>query len=215
MKTKILLADDHQIVLDGLRSLIEKLDGMEVAAAVKNGREAVARARECRPDVCVIDITMPELNGLDAAQQIRAQVPGCAVIVLSMHSDKGYVAKALQTGASGYLLKNGAFRELETAIRAVLAGRVYLSPEINELVVEDYIGRVSRSNTVSDLTSREREIVQLVAEGYTSKQIAGMLSISARTVEVHRRNVMAKLNFQSTADLTRFAIREGLTSAEM
>ncbi len=215
MKTKILLADDHEIVLDGLQSLIDKLDHCEVVASVKNGRDAIRLAREFVPDVCVLDITMPELNGLEAAKQIKETLPKCAIIILSMHNDKGYVSKSLQAGALGYLLKNSAFQELEAALHSVLAGRVFLSPDINDLVVDDYIDRLTLAKNESPLTTREREIVQLVAEGHSSKQISEILSISVKTVEVHRRNIMAKMNFQSMADLTRYAIREGLTSADL
>jgi len=215
MKTKILLADDHEIVLDGLQSLIDKLENRVVVASVKNGRDAIRQAQELKPDVCVLDITMPELNGLEAAKQIKEILPNCAVIILSMHNDKGYVSKALQAGALGYLLKNSAFQELEAAIQTVLSGRVFLSPDINDLVVEDYIDRLALAKSASPLTAREREIVQLVAEGHSSKQISEILCISVKTVEVHRRNIMAKMNFQSMADLTRYAIREGLTSADL
>jgi two-component system, NarL family, response regulator NreC len=213
---KILLADDHQIVRDGLRSLLEKEHNFQVVAEAENGRRAVDLAMEFLPDVVVIDVTMPELNGIEATRLILKASPRCKVIALSMHSDKRYVTRALKAGALGYLLKDCAFDELLKAIRTVLNNRIYLSSEINEVVVKEYLEKIEKSEQPAFfiLTNREREIVQLIAEGNTTKEIAAILNISVKTVETHRQRAMDKLKIDSIAGLTRFAIREGLVSLE-
>ncbi|MGH9858282.1 MAG: response regulator [Acidobacteriota bacterium] len=213
---KILLADDHQIVRDGLRSLLEKEQSFQVVAEAENGRRAVDLAMEFVPDVVVIDVTMPELNGIEATRMILKAFPRCKVIALSMHSDKRYVTRALTAGALGYLLKDCAFDELVKAIRTVLKNRIYLSSEINQAVVKEYLEKTDKLEQPAFfiLTNREREVVQLIAEGKTTKEIAASLNISVKTVETHRQRAMDKLKIDSIAGLTRFAIREGLISLE-
>ncbi|MDH3358455.1 MAG: response regulator transcription factor [Desulfobacterales bacterium] len=216
MSVKILLADDHQIIREGLRSLIEKQPGMEVVAQVENGRTAIKLTRKIKPDVIVMDINMPDMNGIDATRQIVAEFPGIKIIAFSMHSDHQFVAGALKAGVSGYLLKDSAFEELARAIRTVVANQTYLSPKIAVDVVKDYVEKLvdDRTGAPSILTNREREVIQLYAEGHTTKHIAERLYVSIKTVETHRRNIMKKLDIRSIADLTKFAIREGLTSLD-
>jgi len=214
---KILLADDHKIMRDGLHSLLEKQDDMEIIAEADNGRKAVQIAQEKKPDVVIMDISMPELNGIEATRQILSTQPNIKIIALSMHSDKRFVAGMLQAGASGFLLKDCASQELTNAIRTVARNKHYLSPEIAGIMIEDYI-TLSNSNEPATssavLTSREREVLQLIAEGWSTKDIAGHLFVSIKTVETHRRQIMKKLDIHSVADLTKYAIREGLTSVE-
>jgi DNA-binding NarL/FixJ family response regulator len=216
MSVKILLADDHQIVREGLRSLIEKQPGMEVVAEVENGRTDIKLTRKIKPDVIVMDINMPDMNGIDATRQIVAEFPGIKIIAFSMHSDHQFVAGALKAGVSGYLLKDSAFEELVRAIRTVVANQTYLSPKIAVDVVKSYVEKLGADRTAapSILTNREREVIQLYAEGHTTKHIAERLYVSIKTVETHRRNIMKKLDIRSIADLTKFAIREGLTSLD-
>ncbi len=217
MSVKILLADDHQIMRDGLRSLIEKQPGMEVVAEAENGRAAVKLTRKFRPDVIVMDINMPDLNGIDATRQIVAEFPGTKVVAFSMHIDHQFVAGALKAGVSGYLLKDSAFEELERAIRTVISNQTFLSPKIAGDVVKNYVEKMVTDPSVtpsSFLTAREREVVQLYAEGQPTKQIADRLNLSIKTIETHRRHIMEKLNITSIAELTKFAIREGLTSLD-
>lgn len=213
---KILLADDHQIIREGLAALLHKEPDMQVVAQADTGRTAVQLARKHAPDVVVMDVSMPDLNGIEAAKQIRAEMPAVKIIALSMHSDRRFVAQMLKAGASGYLLKDSAFEELTQAIRAILNRRVYLSPKITGIVVDDYVQHLSVSDITNPpaLTTREREVVQLMAEGRSTKQIADRLNISVKTVETHRRQLMEKLKLHSVAELTKFAVREGLTSLE-
>ena len=214
MGVKILLADDHQIMRDGLRSLIEKLPGMEVVAEAENGRTAVKQTRRFRPDVIVMDINMPDLNGIDATRQIVAEFSDAKIIAFSMHTDHHFVAGALKAGVSGYLQKDSAFEELAQAIRTVVANQTYLSPKITGDVVKGYLEKLLADESAAPafLTDREREVVQLYAEGRKTKQIADRLNLSVKTVETHRRKIMEKLNITSIAELTKFAIREGLTT---
>jgi DNA-binding NarL/FixJ family response regulator len=216
MSVKILLADDHQIMRDGLRSLIEQQHGMEVVAEAENGRAAVKLTRKFRPDVIVMDINMPDLNGIDATRQIVAEFPGTKVIAFSMHTDHQFVAGALKVGVSGYLQKDSAFEELERAIRTVISNQTYLSSKIAGEVVRGYVERLvaEESAAPASLTDREREVVQLYAEGHTTKKIADRLNLSVKTIETHRRHIMEKLNVTSIAELTKFAIREGLTTLD-
>ena len=216
MSIRILLADDHRILRDGLRALIEQNPDMEVVAQAEDGRTAVRLVREHRPDVAIMDIGMPELNGMEAARQIVGRIPGVKVIALSIHAERWYVAGMFQAGASGYLLKNCAFEELVQAIRTVMAGQRYLSPAITDVVVEDFVRYAGTTDGLppSFLTAREREVLQLLAEGHTTKEIADRLQVSAKTVDVHRQNTMAKLDLHSIADLTKYAIRAGLTDLE-
>jgi DNA-binding NarL/FixJ family response regulator len=211
---KVLLADDHKIVRDGLRTLLEKNSDIVVAGEAEDGREALQMAQKLLPDVVVMDIAMPDLNGIEATRQILADRSAVRIVALSMHSDKRFVSEMLKAGASGYLLKDCAFEELITAIRTVMKGKIYLSPEIAGVVIGDYIKKDAKadSSVFSLLSDREREVLQLMAEGKTTKEVASYLHVSVKTVETHRTNIMTKLDIHSIAELTKYAIREGLTS---
>jgi DNA-binding NarL/FixJ family response regulator len=211
-----LLADDHVIVRDGLRSLLEKERDFTVVGEAENGRDAVEQATRLRPDVVVMDIAMPGLNGIEATRQITAQPPKPKVIALSMHSDKRFVAEMLQAGASGYLQKNCAFKHLVNAIRSVIAGQMYLGPSVTGIVVEGFKQRLPapQPGEAATLSPKEREVLQLLAEGSSTKEIADHLGISGKTVDTHRQHIMDKLGIHSIAELTKYAIREGLTSIE-
>lgn len=208
---RILLADDHNVMRKGLRLLLESQADFSVVGEAADGRQAVAKAEETKPDVAVLDIAMPNLSGIEAAQRIIAQSPHTAVVVLSMHSDEGYVLRALKAGAKGYLLKDSAEGDLIEAIQTVCKGKTFFSPEISRMLVEDYIREI-RTRGVEDsyelLTSREREILQLIAEGKSNKEIAGSLNLSLYTVETHRRNLQDKLNLHSFAELILYAVRK-------
>ncbi len=217
MTIRILLADDHQIVCDGLRLLIERQPDMEVVGTTGNGRQAVRLVQDLRPDVVIMDISMPDLNGIEATRQILQLVPGVKVIALSMHSDKRYVSGMLSAGASGYLLKECAAGELADAVRTVMRQRIYLSPSVTGVVVQDYLSmNVAHQAPAPDpgLTAREREVLQLLAEGRSTRQIAATLHLSPKTIETHRRNLMQKLDLHNVADITKYAIRTGLTDLE-
>ena len=216
MSVKIILADDHGIMREGLRALLEKQSGMEVIAEAEDGRTTVDLAHELKPDVVVIDISMPDLNGIDATRQIISASPHIKVIALSMHSDRKFVREMLAAGASGYLLKDSAFEELGSALGAVINNQTYLSPKIADTVVRDYLGKIDtrESRTSPSLTHREREVLQLLAEGRTTKEIASKLCVSIKTIETHRKQIMEKVGLNSVAELTKYAIREGLTSLE-
>jgi DNA-binding NarL/FixJ family response regulator len=216
MSTRILIADDHQIVRDGLRALIERHSDLELVAEAADGRSAVDLVQEHLPDVVVMDVGMSDLNGVEATRQIRSSAPDVKVIALSMHSDRRYVSGMLAAGAAGYLLKDAAFEQLSDAIATVIAGQAYLSPEITGVVVEDYLQRAAlgTSSAPKDLSAREREVLQLLAEGLSTKQIASELQVSVKTVETHRQRIMGKLGLRSIAELTKYAVREGLTSLE-
>jgi DNA-binding NarL/FixJ family response regulator len=216
MRIKILLADDHKIVRDGLRAMIEQQPDMEVVAEASEGRSAVRLAKELRPDVVIMDISMPDLNGIEAARQVASDAPRVKIVTLSMHSDSRFVKEVFQAGASGYLLKDCAFEELANAIHAVISGQIYLSPRITRAVLKDYLNKapVADSSVFSVLTAREREVLQLMAEGKTTKEIAYCLELSVKTVEAHRQKIMVKSNIHSIAELTKYAIREGLTSVD-
>jgi DNA-binding NarL/FixJ family response regulator len=213
---RILLADDHKITREGLRSLLEKESDMKVVAEAEEGRTAVRLTRELVPHVVIMDVSMPDLNGMEAARQITGESPDVRIIALSMHSDALFVTEMLKSGASGYLLKDCAFEELARAIRTVVVGKTYLSPAISGVVVDDYLHRLAKSDFSGPqvLSSREREVLQLLAEGKSTKQIALKLHISAKTVETHRRQIMDKLDIHSVAELTKYAIRKGFTSLE-
>jgi two-component system response regulator NreC len=216
MDIKILLADDHKITRDGLKALLESQKNMIVIGEAENGRQAVRLASELAPDVIVMDINMPELNGIEATRQIIAELPDTKIIALSMYSDKRYVVGMLKAGVSGYLLKNCAFDELVSAITAVVANQNYMSQKIADTVMKDYanILESSDSSPASTLTAREREVLQLIAEGLKTKDIATRIHVSVKTVETHRQQVMRKLNAKSVAELTKIALREGLTSLD-
>jgi DNA-binding NarL/FixJ family response regulator len=217
MKLRVILADDHQVIREGLRNLIEEQQDMEVVAEAGNGREAIKLCNDMKPDVIVMDVAMPDLNGIEATRQIVSDCPATRVLALSMHADKHYAAGMLGAGAAGYVLKDCAFDELSDAIRRVATSGSYLSPEIEGVVLRDYVERLSGEggdSAFSVLTDREREVLQLVAEGHTTKQIADSLHVSVKTVESHRQNIMDKLEIRSIAELTKYAIREGLTSLD-
>ncbi len=214
MKIKILLVDDHKILRDGICSLVKGYPDMEVVGEAADGRTALRLAEELSPDVVIMDISMPDLNGIDATRRINADHPKIKVIALSMHYDKQFVSEIFKAGASGYLLKDCAFDELEHAIRIVMDNKTYINPQIASLIVESLVTQNTTSNqkAFSLLTEREREVLQLIAEGKSTKQIASHLKVSAKTIESHRRQVMGKLNIRNVAELTKYAIREGLTS---
>lgn len=206
MKITVILADDHQVIRQGLRTLIEQQDDMEVVAEASNGRQAVDMCDDLKPDVVVMDVAMPDLNGIEATRQIANECPSTKVLALSMHADKHYAAGMLGAGAAGYVLKDCAFDELAGAIRRVASGRSYLSADIESVVVRDYVERLSGDggeSVFSVLTDREREVLQLVAEGHTTKQIADGLHVSVKTIESHRQNIMDKLEIRSIAELTK------------
>lgn len=213
MSIRVMLVDDHRIVVEGLRSLLGSEPGIEVVAAAENGRVSVQLARELRPDVVLMDMAMPEMNGIEATRRIAGEIPGTQVLALSMHADRRFVVEALNAGAKGYLLKECAADELVTAIRTVAANDTYLSKKITGLIVKEYIERIPGlpTSSASLLTPREREILQLIAEGKSTKEIAFTMEISVSTVETFRRLIMKKLDLYSVAELTKYAIREGLT----
>jgi len=214
MNVRILLADDHKIVREGLRNLIEKQPNMEVAGEAENGRIAVRLVQELLPDIVIMDVAMPDLNGIEATRQILAKRPRVKVVALSMHADKRFVVQMLKAGASGYLLKDCAFEELVYALRAVVANRTYLSPKIADTVIRDYIRLFPKNefSVFSFLTPRQCEVLQLLSEGKTTCQIASHLQVSVKTVETYRQQIMEKVDIHSIAELTKYAIREGLTS---
>ena len=209
---RILLADDHKIVRDGLRALLAQDSQMTVIGEAQDGNAAIELAMEKVPDVIIMDVSMPDISGIDATRRIVERKPDIKVIALSMHSDKRYVAGILRAGAAGYLLKDCAFEELGDAIRKVIDGEVYLSPGITGVVVQDYIERLENGTSVETLSNRERQVLKYLADGQNTKQIAYNLNVSVKTVETHRRRVMEKLNLQTMAELTKYAIRNGLTS---
>ncbi len=214
-KIRILLADDHTVVRRGLRLLLEGQPEFSVVAEAADGKQAVEAAEASKPDVVVLDIGMPNLNGIEAAQRIASAVPHAAIVILSMHSDEGYVLRALKAGAKGYLLKDSAEGDLIEAIRHVTRGKTFFSPEITAMLAEDYVREI-RTRGVDDsyelLTPREREILQLLAEGKSNKDIATLLNLSLYTVETHRRNLQDKLNLHSFAELILYAVRKGVIS---
>ena len=214
MSTTILLVDDHRIVREGLRTLLGQQPDLEVVGEASDGREAVAQARLLRPEVIVMDIAMPELNGVEATRLILAELPQARVVALSMYADRRFVAEVLRAGALGYVLKDGAFEELALAIRTVTQGKTYLSPSIAGLVVEELVRRTAAPGTPSlgGLTPRERQVLKLLADGMRPREIAQELAISVKTVEVHKQNLMNKLEIHTASELTRFAIREGLSA---
>jgi two-component system, NarL family, response regulator NreC len=212
---RILLADDHNVMRRGLRLLLENQPGFNVVGEAADGRQAVEQAEAVQPDVAVLDIAMPNLSGIEAAQRITAMLPHIGIVILSMHSDEGYVLRALKAGAKGYLLKDSAEDDLIEAIKAVHEGKAFFSPEISNMLVEDYMREI-RARGAGDsyelLTSREREILQLLAEGKSNKDIAASLNLSLYTVETHRRNLQDKLSLHSLAELILYAVRKGVIS---
>ena len=216
MSIKILLADDHGIIRQGLRSLLEKQPDIEVVGEAEDGQKAIALVQQFVPDIVIMDITMPSLNGVDATRQITTEFPNVRVIALSIHSNKRFVADMLKAGASGYILKECLFDELIQSIRTIVDGNIYLSPRITGVVVDDYVERLSkpRASNLPSLTDRESKILQMVAEGKSIKEIALALHLSVKTVELNRRQIMQKLDIHTIADLTKYAIREGLIPLE-
>ena len=211
---KVLLADDHAVVRDGLRVLLEAQSDISVVGDAANGREAVRRALQLHPDVVVMDIAMPELNGIEATQQIHDASPSTQVLILSMHSTTEHIFRALQAGARGYLLKESAGTEVVDAVRVVHAGRRYLSQKIASTVLDDYISERNRASPLDSLSPRERQILKLVADGCSSARIAEMLHLSPKTVDTYRSRLMEKLNLSDIASLVKFAIQHGLTSLD-
>jgi DNA-binding NarL/FixJ family response regulator len=216
MMLRILLADDHRLFRDGLRTLLGQQADMEVVGEAVDGPSAIEAAGRLRPDVLLMDISMSGLNGIEATRRVLADSPGTRVIMLSMHADQRYVTESLRAGAMGYVLKDSAIDELLAAIRAVAQDRRYLSRTIADLVIEGYIGMAKdRERSVfSTLTPRERDVLQLLAEGKSTKEMAARLKVSVKTVETHRKQIMDKLDIHSVAELTKYAIREGLTLLE-
>ena len=212
---RVLLADDHTLVRAGICSLIKNMEGTEVIAEAGDGREALRLVRTHRPDVVLMDVAMPGLNGLEATARIAKKFPHVRVIILSMHINEEYVLQALRAGAAGYLVKGADAAELEIAIRAVARGETYLSPTVSKHVVTDYIQRISGETTSLELlTPRQREVLQLIAEGYSTKKIASTLKISVKTVETHRMQLMERLDIHDIAGLVRYAIRIGLVKPD-
>lgn len=217
MSIRILLADDHRIVREGLRSLLAQQPDLAVVGEASDGDEAVALARELHPDLVIIDVVMGGRDGIEATRRIRAELPRTAVIALSMHADRRFVSEMLRAGALGYLVKDSAFEELAQAVRTVMEGRPYLGAAITGSLVEDFVRQSSARDTAASsplhmLTAREQEVLRLLADGKRVKEIAQLLNISAKTVESHRQNIMDKLEIHSTIELTRYALREGLTT---
>lgn len=214
-KLRLLLADDHTLVRQGLRKILEETPDWEVVAEAGDGREAVRLAVDAKPDVCIFDIGMPLLNGIDATRQVVKRRPDAVILMLSMHTDEPYVIRALQAGAKGYLLKDSIGEDLLTAVATVAAGKAFFSPSIAGALLDDYVRRLSSTATVDPydtLSDREREIFQLVAEGHSNKDVAQILSISPATVETHRARILEKLDVHNTAELVLYAVRRGVIS---
>lgn len=212
-KIRILLADDHTILRAGLRMMLNAQPDMEVVGEAQDGRQAITEAQRLQPDVVLMDITMPDMNGIDATRQIKRMLPETKVLVLTMHENDEYVFQALRAGAAGYMLKEAADTDLISALRVIQSGQFYLSPMAQSVMVGDYLQRVrtgEEKDSYSSLTEREREILKLVAEGFTNNQIAEQLVISPKTVDTHRTHVMDKLNLHSRAELVKYAMRRGL-----
>lgn len=214
MSIFILLADDHAIVRDGLKTLLEAQSDLRVAGQAGNGHEAVAAAAQLKPDVVVMDISMPDMNGVEAARRICAARPATRVIMLSMHGNAEHVYRALEAGATGYLLKESAGAELVAAIRAVHAGRRYLTERVNELVIAGYLGERGAGSPLESLSKRERDILQHIVDGRSNRETAELLHISVKTVETYRSRMLQKLGIRNVADLVKFAISHGLTQAK-
>jgi DNA-binding NarL/FixJ family response regulator len=212
---KVLIVDDHQIIREGLRSLLEKEPGITIVGEAENGGDALRLVRELSPDVILMDVSMPNFNGIDATAQVKAEFPSVKIIALSMHDDRRFVLNMIKAGASGYILKDNSFKDLSKAIQVVMVNKIYLSDEIADFVVKEHVASSApiESSAALFLTERERETLQLIAEGKTSGQISKILHISPKTVEAHRTSITSKLNIKGITELTKYAIREGLTTA--
>jgi DNA-binding NarL/FixJ family response regulator len=211
----VLLADDHKMIRAGLRLVLEQQADVMVAGEADDGREAVSLAADLKPDVVVMDVGMPNLNGIEAALQIRQERPETAVVMLSMHSDEGYILRALRAGATGYILKDSAEADLVGAVRAVAEGKSFFSPKVSRILLEDYMRKLRKTGAEDSydlLSAREREILQLVAEGKSSKEVANLLNLSVYTVETHRGNIMQKLNLRGIPELILYAVRKGIVA---
>lgn len=208
--TRVLIADDHVLVRAGLKSLLDKLPGIEVVAEANNGRDVLRLVAEHQPQIVLMDIAMPELNGIEATRQLTEQDPNVRVIMLSIHSEEEHVYQALRAGAFGYLLKGASIEELELAIRSVARGETFLSPKVSRPVIDEYVRRTHASRPGDNLSARQRQVLQLIAEGKTVKQVALELGISVKTVETHRAQLMDRLNIHDVAGLVRYAIKMGL-----
>lgn len=213
---KILIADDHKLMREGLLELIKREGGMTVVGEAENGIAAVRMACDLRPDVVLMDIEMPDLNGIEATRQIRKEAPEIKIIALSMHEDRRFVRQMFGAGATGYVLKGSAFEELAIAIRTVASGHIYTNLNLADMLLTDYIRQLADTMApmASPLSDREREVLQLLAEGKGNKDIAAKLSVSVTTIDSHRKHIMDKLGLHSVAELTKYAIREGVTSPE-
>ncbi len=212
--TRVLLADDHKILRQGLRTLLEQEKDIQIVGEADTGRSSVELAGELAPDVVIMDVAMPDLNGIDATRRIADVKPRTRVLALSMHSAGRYVGGMLQAGARGYILKDCAAEELTHAIRTVMAGQVYVSPGVTGTIVNDYVRQLTAADQPATLTPREREVLQLLAEGGSTANIAAGLSLSVKTIETHRKRIMDKLDLRSIAELTKYAIREGITTVD-
>jgi DNA-binding NarL/FixJ family response regulator len=215
-KKRVLIADDHGIVRDGVRSLLTHELGMEVVGEAEDGKQAVQLARELQPDLIIMDINMPGMNGIEAARTICHEMEGVKIVALSMYSDKRYVMEMLSLGASAYLLKDCAFRELAVALDKVLHNKTYISPDVGCEVIKECLGQLGLKDSASfsPISPRERQVLKLIADGRHNKEIADFLSMNIKTVEGHRQNIMQKLSMHSVAELTKYAIREGITSSD-
>jgi DNA-binding NarL/FixJ family response regulator len=212
---KVLLADDHSLFRAGVHALLSNIDGVDVVGEADTGRKALEMVGARAPDVVLMDIAMPEMNGLETTTRVTKEFPSVRVIMLSMHAGEEYVMQALRAGASGYLLKDAATSELELAVRAVARGETYLTPTISKRVIDDYLMRTTGSQgPVDQLTKRQREILQLISKGYTSKEMAQMLNLSPKTIETHRTQLMKQLDIHDVAGLVRYAIRVGLVTVD-
>lgn len=213
MAVKVLLVDDHQIMREGMSALLRKYSGFEVVGQASDGRQALEMVEELKPDIVIMDVGMPNLNGIDATHRMLSQHPGLKVMALSTHSDGSVVVKMMRAGAAGYILKESAFDELIEGLNTLMEGKTFLCKKVSKLVFSEYMTIINNSEPLKkdELTSREREVLQLVAEGNTTKEIAAKLNLSTKTIDSHREHIMEKLKIRNIAGLTKYAIREGLT----
>lgn len=215
MSIKIIIADDHRLFREGLVNLLSDSKDIEILAQAENGADVIAKAKELNPDVIIMDIGMPVLNGVDATLKLLKEVPAIKVIALSMHSDKQYIKGMLEAGASGYLFKNCAYDELIEAIHTVHAGKKYLSDKITEIMIQDYLGKEeSMPESDSELTERESEILKLIAEGVSTSEISELLFVSVKTIGTHKQHILEKLNLKTSTDIVKYAIKKGIISLD-